>query len=1023
MPFFLRFNSLFCILIIVFFSCLSSASESQDGSSDYTLHVSFIPEKQLLIGTARISIPKQSKLQLSLFNLDITGTLLQDQSGREHELTSTRDILILPATDDTRTLYISYTRKVDNEKYNRISTNGIALTRNWYPTPVDPMLFTVSAELPVGFEAIVESDIFPLRRTGNIVSARFSKATTSLHLISGPYEIRKLMVRDGLYVYSMFFKEDKDLTDGFLNAAAQYLKRYEEELGEYPFNHFVIVANRQPTGFGIPTFTLLGQKVLRLPFIISTSLAHEIVHSWFGNGIEVDPSLGNWCEGLTSYLSDHRSREDKSEGIANRKESIVKYLSYVQNDNTIPLSEFKSATKEQPMADTRRAVGYNRGALFFHELKEKIGADNFRSSLQNFVSTFKWKKASWDDLKQCFEVTSGRNLSRFFDERLLSREIPSVRVENITVGHVDNKPCLNFSLIQNSNTTFSLDLPLRIKTMSATHDLVRKIDGKRSTISIPLEQRPLEFTIDPEYSFLRELSNYEMPAVWSRFLGAKNKLIVLENERAKEAYQPILRLFTDKDTIVTGADAVQDNQIAENNILFLGVHQRPLHELLGRIEHNKDGVTLEVRANPLSSGDVVVLLSGSSRDELTKVAGRLKHYGKYSYLYFLNGKKLSSSIQETLSGLHHIIEELPAGGLVQDTSDFHTLVRRISGNRVIYIGENHTSYSDHLLQLRVIEALHEQGHPIAIGMEMFPTSAQPALDRYIMTEEIKDEASFLKESDYFNVWRYDYLFFRDIIDFAKKNRIPVIGLNLDQAIVSRVFREGGTDKLEEDILHALPSERDLGIAGYAESLKEIHNIHVLEKHATGSVSGFIQSQSLWDESMAENIVRFLKSHPDRKMIVLAGSQHSRKDFGIPPRVQRRLNVPQASILNIFNGSKPSNLQQIADYFFLSDPITLPHSPKLGIVLVPTESKGNRALQITQLSPHGQAGKAGLMKGDTLVEVGGRKIYEMADLRIAMLDATAGEYMEVKVMRYEEEGTRLLSFDIELTLPPKPASHP
>ncbi len=123
-------------------------------------------------------------------------------------------------------------------------------------------------------------------------------------------------------------------------AAAGYINRYEKEIGPFPYNHYVIVANRLPTGYSMPTFTLLGQMVLRLPFIKDTSLGHEIVHSWFGNAVEVDYSKGIGAEGLASFLADHAYREEKGEGAEDRKESITRYLSYVHKESAIPLSVF-----------------------------------------------------------------------------------------------------------------------------------------------------------------------------------------------------------------------------------------------------------------------------------------------------------------------------------------------------------------------------------------------------------------------------------------------------------------------------------------------------------------------------------------------------------------------------------------------------------------------------------------------------------------------------------------------------------
>ena len=93
----------------------------------------------------------------------------------------------------------------------------------------------------------------------------------------------------------------------------RYIALYEELIGPYPFQQFSIVENFFPTGYGFPSYTLLGSTVIRLPFIIETSLGHEIAHCWWGNGVLVDDRQGNWCEGLTTYLADYLYKERTSE--------------------------------------------------------------------------------------------------------------------------------------------------------------------------------------------------------------------------------------------------------------------------------------------------------------------------------------------------------------------------------------------------------------------------------------------------------------------------------------------------------------------------------------------------------------------------------------------------------------------------------------------------------------------------------------------------------------------------------------
>ena len=235
-----------------------------------------------------------------------------------------------------------------------------------------------------------------------------------------------------------------------------------KEIGPYPYNHYVIVANRLPTGYGMPTFTLLGQMVLRLPFIKDTSLGHEIVHSWFGNAVEVDYAQGNWCEGLTSFLADHAFREKKGEGGADRLESITRYLSYVHKESAIPLAAFTSASHNQPMAEARRAVGYDRGALLFHELREKIGRQQFREGLRRFYTDNIGDRPVGTICKKVLQSPQAKISMTFFAERLQRNDIPALAVEDIRTELCGQWSQLSrLILLQLSEEPFSLVVPIR----------------------------------------------------------------------------------------------------------------------------------------------------------------------------------------------------------------------------------------------------------------------------------------------------------------------------------------------------------------------------------------------------------------------------------------------------------------------------------------------------------------------------------------------------------------------------------
>jgi len=1012
-------------LWFLIFTCFppEGFAEIEEVVADYYLSVIFNVEENLVTGTAKIDITPGREFSLSFAQLTVTGILLKGQNSSEKNVFIEDDIIVIPSSDIKRELYISYTRKVTNSFTNRINQDGIALVYNWHPVPDAPMRFHVTATLPENFMAVTETDQFPLQKSGNTVTSTFSQLVESIHFTAGPYHHKKLKVRKDLYVHSLFFTEERHLADDYLQAAKKFINRYEKEIGLFPYNHYVIAANRLPSGFGIPGFTLIGQMVLRLPFIKETSLRHEILHSWFGNKVGVDYTTGNWCEGLTSYLADHSNRAERGEGVNARKEIITNYLSYVHEENKISLSDFYSAGHNQRAARAVRAVGYGRGALLFHELKEKIGAESFNNGVRLFYAANKDKKASWKDLQKHFEASSKVKLGVFFAERLQRNDIPSLGIGKTAVSYMNDKPVLSFSLIQQTEAPFSLTVPIQIKSVTGITNHTQLIKEKETQVSIELKNQPLEIILDPEYSFLRKLSPAELPATWSRFMGSDKKLVILAREKDRDIYSTLLQALGDGELPVKVSSEVSNQELSENSLLFLGTDQAPSLSLFADPDHQKDGFTLDVRNNPLNHQYVAVLVSCSNRAEADAISNRLSHYGKYSFLHFLHGRNLEKRISSSRSGISIVLDAMVAGGKTSTISSFTEIVDELSKSRVVYVGETHTSLSDHLLQLRIIEALYARDPNLAIGMEMFPASKQPILDLYITEKSGMDEQTFLQESDYFNVWRYDYRFFRDIIHFAKANKIPIRGLNLDKATVSNIFRSGNTDSLDEDILKSLPPERNLDMADYGERLSLMHNIHMQGGHGKGNISGFIQAQGLWDETMAENIVNYLKVHPKRRMVVLAGAQHSRKDSGIPPRVKRRLDIQQSSVLNINNSSSSMNLKQVADYYFLSDMAELPEPPRIGIVLVTITKDENNYIEISQISPHGKAGEGGLLKGDILKEINGVIIYEMSDIRIAMVNAEEGETVDMKILRSDGSAEIEMQLEVELSSSPPPMIHP
>ena len=216
----------------------------------------------------------------------------------------------------------------------------------------------------------------------------------------------------------------------------------------------------------------------------------------------------------------------------------------------------------------------------------------------------------------------------------------------------------------------------------------------------------------------------------------------------------------------------------------------------------------------------------------------------------------------------------------------------------------------------------------------------------------------------------------------------------------------------------------LDLEGYVERLRITHQMHGRGNHADGALTGFIQAQALWDETMAESIATYLAAHPETRMVVLAGNQHTRKDSGIPPRVKARIEVSQASVQNLATTrASAAELAKTTDYLFLLESHEFPPQGKIGVVLLEKEIEGGTRMEIVEISPQSNAVQAGIEVDDILIFIDELAIHTMDDVRLALLDRGVGEKIRISVQRGGEKTGERIEMEVELYNPARPPGHP
>ncbi len=987
---------LFFILALILYKTDVYAAKERPGQSlpIYRLAVSFDLKNGLVRGSASITAPEAGTTMVSQGNLRITSVML---NGSPIPYGAKDNVFKIRAKE---TLEIQYEATYRGDGGNLenpgvvqaglVSDRGISLTGNWYPAIEGLAYYKLTALVPGHFIAVSEADEITARETasGKEYSFNFSHPLSGVDLVAGNYrEIRDTV--DGIAVYTYFFPEDVSLAADYISHAKKFLKLYQELLVPYPYKRFSVVENILPTGESMPTFTLLGQEIIRLPFIPETSLGHEITHQWFGNYVYADFNKGNWLEAITSYLSDHLYKEQEGKGWEYRKNIMIEFQSYVHPGNDFPLREFRERTGRASMA-----IGYGKGAMLFHMLETMVGRETFLKSARRLVTDHEFQEASWADIEKVFEQESGKDLGWFFKEWLDRKGVPSWEVRNPGARVLEGVPAAAFELLQKGEA-YKIELPAKAEDAQGEVKQTLAVDKERQYFTIVSKVVPTALILDQDYDVMRALTSGEFPPVIARLLGDKKKLLVYP-EKEKEKYAGLIEIFRSEGFIVKEQEQVNDDEIRDSSLLILG--DSPVWKrLFGSAGEKRPGFHLFVRNNPLNTLKVAVSVRADSKEEADLAAEKIFHYGTYSMLQFEKGKNIAKETAETSRGMVFNISEPAAGVEPKKTSNLAEIIDTIAGSPLILIGERHTNYEDHKVELSVIMGLHEKGRKFAIGMEMFQEPFQNVVNEYLAGSI--DERQFLKKTEYFKRWGFDYNLYREIIEFARAKGIPIVALNQRTEIMDKVAM-GGLDALSPEERKEIPQDMNMADEPYKKRLRAVY-----EDHPPGTTfANFYQSQILWDETMAHSAARFLEERPDYQLVVLAGVEHIMYGSGIPSRVHRLTDREYSTLIN---GSFDSG---IGTYVLFPKPLDPPFTPKLGVIA--KESGGRVA--IVSFPDESAALKGGLKEGDIITSVDGWRIETVSDIKIALLDREPGQTVSVKVIRKNFFlGSRDLEFHLEL----------
>ncbi len=524
----------------------------------------------------------------------------------------------------------------------------------WHPVFGDYLAtFTLAVTLPEDWDAVSQGartrhEIAEGRR---LVTWDCPDPMDEIHLVAARFTEYSRPAGSAT-AYAFLREPDPNLAAKYLEATAQYLEMYSRLLGPYPYPKFALVENFWETGFGMPSFTLLGPQVIRFPFILTSSYPHEILHNWWGNSVFVDADSGNWCEGLTAYLADHLFREEQGRGDEYRRDVLQRYVNFVKGERDFPLSQFRSRHSA-----ATEAVGYGKSLMMWHMLRRDLGDETFVAGLRRFYRDRRFQRASFDDLQKAFSAVAKRDLSAFFEQWVDRIGAPELALESVEEMPVEGGHGVRLTIRQDGRgEPYRLSVPLAFAIEGAATATLRTVElsGRSSSFELDLPGRPLALQVDPQFDLFRKLDRREIPSSLGQIFGADQSVIVIPSNDAVASadWRRLAEGWASGDRVAIVEENALNQLPSDRAVWLLGASNRwakPLEEELGRMGAGltegtvsfgasnapRKGYSFVFTAPHPANPDLAVGWIGTDRPEaLPGLARKLPHYGKYSYLGF-----------------------------------------------------------------------------------------------------------------------------------------------------------------------------------------------------------------------------------------------------------------------------------------------------------------------------------------------------------------------------------------------------
>ena len=426
----------------------------------YGLSFSIPEQKQEAVeGEARISFLLQRPQEIIL-DFRESADKIKDVSvnGQPSEYTFLNEHLVLPEAstiEGKNEVHICFT--AGDQSLNRNEEYLYTLlvpdrARTVFPCFEQPNLkaeFTLQLEVPAEWEAVSNSSIASEENIDGRKHIAFLPteplSTYLFSFVAG--KLKKVEYADGERILTAYHRETDakkvaqlDIIFQQVAASLHWLEEYTDI--PYPFAKysFIILPGFQYGGMEHTGATLYNDTRMFLSehptldeeLARAKLIAHETAHMWFGDYVTMDWFNDVWTKEVFANYFAACITEPLFPNVNHSLNWMKTYTSASLAEDRTPGSN----SIRQPLDNLRNAgliygnIIYNKAPVMMQKLVEIMGEDAYQEGIREYLKTFAYGNATWDDLIAILDAKTEEDLATFSDVWVNQKGMPHISFTN-----------------------------------------------------------------------------------------------------------------------------------------------------------------------------------------------------------------------------------------------------------------------------------------------------------------------------------------------------------------------------------------------------------------------------------------------------------------------------------------------------------------------------------------------------------------------------------------------------------------